>query len=195
MLLLVSNTYNSKNQILKETYSYWKNNKWIEGYITDFTYNASDSLELRTQKKNYLKVLENITETITTEGWRTDYERKWFYNPQGIDIGNTKSIPHPVTDVLTVVETKQYQEDANRNMIAYGELITEFDKENNLKPASATRWNISYSDGGATITKNEIREYNNPTLGPFSVAHVYTLKYDGIIQKGAAPVYDKKYSK
>jgi hypothetical protein len=190
-------TYNSKNQILKEVVYYWKNNKWIEGYITDYTYNANDSLELLTQKKNYLKVLDNITETITTEGWRTDYERKWFYNPQGVDIGNTKSIPHPVTGVLTIVETKEYQHDANGNLLAYAEVKASFDKENNLKPNSLTRENYTYSSDGTTITKNVYSEndYTYLNLGIVASAHVYTLKYDGIVQKGFVDPYNKKYSK
>lgn len=192
-----NNTYNSKNQILKETSYNWKNNKWIESYIIDFIYNANDSLELKIAKKNYSKALDNMTEKITTEGWQTDYEMKWFYNAQGVDIGNTKSIPHPITDVLTVAETKEYQRDANGNLLAYADVIASFDKENNLKPNSLTRENYSYSNDGTTITKNVYNEndYTNYGLGIVTTANVYTLKYDGIVQKGFVDPYNKKYSK
>ncbi|MGE0638539.1 MAG: hypothetical protein AB7G44_08025 [Bacteroidia bacterium] len=190
-------TYNSKNQIQKEVVYYWKNNKWIEGYITDYTYNANDSLELEIQKINHLKVLNNMPENITTEGWKTDHERKWFYNPQGIDIGNTKSIPHPVTGALAIVETKEYQHDASGNLLAYAEVKANFDKENNLKPSSLTRENYTYSSDGTTITKNVYSEndYTYLNLGIVSSLHIYTLQYDGIVQKGFVDPYNKKYGK
>lgn len=192
-----NSTYNSKNQLLKETSYYWKNNKWIEGYIIDFIYNANDSLELKTAKKNYSKALGNMTENITTEGWRTDYEMKWFYNAQGVDIGKTKSVPNPSTGELTIVETTEYQNDANGNQIAYAQVIADFDKENIIRPQSIRRESITFSSDGTTITKNVYSEnnYTNYGLGIVTTANVYTLKYDGIVQKGFVDPYSKKYSK
>ncbi len=187
-------TYNLKKQILNESYSYRTNNKWLEASKTEYTYNSTDSLEVKTEHRNYLKELDNMGDKVTAEGWKIKSVIKWVYNPQGIDIGNVVSVPHPLSGELTATETEEYLRDANGNMTAYAQVIAGFNKEDKLEPISAKRQTILYSSGGSTITNNEMCQYYNTALGQFSVAHVYTLKYDGVIQKGAAPAYDKKLS-